>query len=60
MNKNTAARIYIRMKRDKSIYFFECGSHDNIDGLKRRLAPFYKNVELNEIRLYLGTRVAQP
>ena len=57
----TPSRIFIRVKRQKSIYFFECGSHDNIDSIKKRIVPMYKNVEPTDIRLYLGTRViAQP
>jgi hypothetical protein len=48
--------IYLRVKREKRVYFFECQLTDQVELLKRRLQNFYKQ-ESNEMRLFYGTRV---
>jgi len=53
-NNASVARIYIRLKHDNSIFLLECGSHENKDGIKKRLAPFFNNIETNKILLYIG------
>lgn len=53
---NHSLKIYIKLKREKAIYFFEVAPNDSIEGLKKKLTLFYK-AEPSDIRLYLGSRV---
>ena len=57
MDNTEDLNLYVRLKRDKAMYFFTCRQLDHIDMLKRRLTSFYKGIEPSDIRLYLGTRV---
>jgi hypothetical protein len=50
------SKIYLRLKREKKVFFFECQLTDIVEVLKRRLTNFYKQ-EPAEMRLYYGTRV---
>lgn len=47
---------YVRVKREKTTFFYECDPKDSIESLKIRMKPFLK-IESNEMRLYLGKRV---
>jgi hypothetical protein len=49
-------RIYVRVKRERTIYFLECFSTDSIDAVKRTLQHFLK-AELTDFRLYLQDRL---
>ena len=57
MEGNDELSLCVRLKREKTIYFFTCSQIDHIDLLKRKLLPFHKGVDTPDIRLYLGTRV---
>jgi hypothetical protein len=49
--------LSIRLRREKSTYFFTCTQMETIDMLKRRLQLFHKGVELPDMRLYHGNKV---
>ena len=48
--------MYLRIKREKRVLFFECYPTDIVEVLKKKLLNFYKQ-DINEMRLFYGTRV---
>ena len=54
-----SGQICVRLRREKSTYFFLCKLTDQIDSLKRKIMMFHKGVEPSDIRLYIQTRVNQ-
>ena len=52
-----SSSLYVRIKREQKVFFFECFPHETVESLKILLKTFYDKTELNEMRLYLGTRV---
>jgi hypothetical protein len=57
MQSSEDAFISVRVRRDKSTYFFICGQYDLIDMLKRKIILFHKGVDVNEVRLFYDGKV---
>ena len=49
--------LSLRLRRDKTTYFFSCGPYESIETLKRKLLVFLKGSELGDVRLYHGIKV---
>jgi hypothetical protein len=48
----------LRLRRERTTYFFTCGPYDSIDLLKRKLLIFHKGIEMADIRLYHANKVS--
>ena len=50
-------QLCVKVRREKTTYFFICKPTEHIDWIKKKIIMFHKGIELNDIRLYIGTRV---
>ena len=50
-------QLSLRLRRERTTYFFTCAPYDSIDLLKRKLLIFHKGIELADIRLYHANKV---
>ncbi|CAD8205578.1 unnamed protein product [Paramecium pentaurelia] len=49
-------KMYLRIKRESRVFFFECSLLDPVEILKRKLLPYYKQ-EIQDMRIYMGDRL---